>query len=135
MSPSATSSAQNRPAIPSRPGGGCTASRVLPIGERSAFRARACQDAKTSPNVASAAELLFVLEEPALAEQVIVERSGELDSRNYVLLTAWVKTAKANGRLLAAALIWGTLVIGVALPLAGNCPFQISFRFGHRTRG
>jgi hypothetical protein len=84
--------------------------KILPIGERSEFRARACQDAKTSPYVASAAELLFALEEPALAEQVIIERSRELDGRNYVLLTALVKTAKANGRLLAAALIWRALI-------------------------
>jgi hypothetical protein len=83
---------------------------VLPIGERSDFRARACQDAKTSPAVASAAELLFALEESALAEQLIIERCGELDGRNYVLLTALVQTAKANGRLLAAALIWRTLI-------------------------
>jgi hypothetical protein len=57
---------------------------LLPLAERSAFRARACQDARTSPHVATAAELLFALEEPALAEQVIIERSGELDGRNYV---------------------------------------------------
>jgi len=84
--------------------------QILPIGERSAFRARACEDAKTSASVASAAELLFALEEPALAEQLIIERSGELDGRNYILLTALVKTAQANGRLLAAALIWRTLI-------------------------
>ena len=83
---------------------------ILPAGERSTFRKRACQDARTSPHVASAAELLFALEEPALAEQLIVERSGELDGRNYVLLTTLVKTAKANGRLLAAALIWRALI-------------------------
>jgi len=83
---------------------------ILPIGERSEFRARACQDVKTSPSVASAAELLFALEEPALAEQLIIERSEELDGRSYVLLTALVKTAKASGRLLAAALIWRTLI-------------------------
>ncbi len=83
---------------------------ILPVGERSAFRARACQDAKTSPHVATAAELLFALEEPALAEQLIVERSGELDGRNYVLLTSLVKTAQVNGRLLAAALNWRALI-------------------------
>jgi hypothetical protein len=83
---------------------------ILPIGERSAFRARACHDAKTSPHVASAAELLFALEEPVLAEQVIIERSGELDGRNYVRLTALVKAAKSNGRLLASALIWRALI-------------------------
>jgi hypothetical protein len=83
---------------------------ILPIGERSDFRARACEDAKTSPSLASAAELLFALQEPALAEQLIIERSGELDGRNYVLLTALVKRAKANGLLLAAALIWRTLI-------------------------
>jgi len=83
---------------------------ILPVAERSAFRARACQDAKTSPYVATAAELLFALEEPALAEQLIVERTGELDGSNYVLLTALVKTAKANGRPLAAVLIWRALI-------------------------
>lgn len=83
---------------------------LLPLAERSAFRARACQDARTSPHVATAAELLFALEEPALAEQVIIERSRELDGRNYVMLTALVKTAKANNRLLAATLIWRALI-------------------------
>jgi hypothetical protein len=83
---------------------------ILPADERGAFRARACQEAKTGPHVATAAELLFALEEPALAEQLIIERSAELDGRNYVLLTALVKTAKATGRLLAAALIWRALL-------------------------
>jgi len=83
---------------------------ILPTGERSSFRARACQDARTSPFVATAAELLFALEQPALAEQLIVDRAGELDGRNYVMLTALVKMAKANGRLLAAALIWRSLI-------------------------
>ena len=84
--------------------------QILPISERSAFRVRACEDAKTSAYVASAAELLFALEEPALAEQLIIDRSGELDGRNYILLTALVKRAKASGRLLAAALIGRTLI-------------------------
>jgi hypothetical protein len=83
---------------------------LLPVGERSALRARACQEAKTSQYVATAAELLFALEEPVQAEQLIVDRNGELDGRNYVLLTALVKTAKANGRLLASALIWRALI-------------------------
>jgi hypothetical protein len=83
---------------------------LLPVGERSAFRARACQDARTSPHVATAAELLFELKEPALAEQLIIDRAGELDGRNYVMLTALVKAAKANGRLLAAALMWRALI-------------------------
>jgi hypothetical protein len=83
---------------------------ILPVADRSALRVRACQDAKTNPHVASAAELLFALKEPALAEQVIVERSKELDGRNYTLLTALVKTAKANGQFLAAALIWRALI-------------------------
>jgi hypothetical protein len=84
--------------------------QILPPHERSAFRARACQEAATNPNVASAAELLFALEEPALAEQVIIERSAALDGRNYGVLTALVKTAQAQGRLLAAALIWRALI-------------------------
>jgi hypothetical protein len=83
---------------------------ILPVAERGAFRARACQDARASSHVAAAAELLFALEEPAVAEQLIIERSGELDGRNYVLLTTLVKTAKANGRLLGAALIWRALI-------------------------
>jgi len=83
---------------------------LLPLAERDAFRARACQEAKTSPHVATAAELLFALEEPSLAEQVLLERSAELDGRNYVLLTALVRTAKAKGQLLAATLIWRALL-------------------------
>jgi hypothetical protein len=43
-------------------------------------------------------------------EQLIIERCGELDGRNYVLLSALAKTAKANGCLLAAALIWRALI-------------------------
>lgn len=83
---------------------------LLPCTERDALRARACQEAKTSPLVATAAELLFALDEPALAEQVLIERCGELDGRNYVMLTALVKVAKTNGRLLAATLIWRALI-------------------------
>jgi hypothetical protein len=83
---------------------------ILPVGERGAFRVRACQDANTSPNIATAAQLLFALEKPVLAEQLIVDRLPELDGRNYVLLPELVKTAKANGRLLAAALIWRALI-------------------------
>lgn len=84
--------------------------QILPPHERNAFRARACQEATTSPNVASAAELLFALEEPGLAEQLIVERSQALDGRNYGVLTALVKTAQAQRRLLAAALIRRALI-------------------------
>ena len=83
---------------------------ILPVDERGAFRARACQDAKGNPHVATAAELLFALEEPALAERLIVERSAELDGRNYPLLTSLVKAAQANGRLLAAVLILRALL-------------------------
>jgi hypothetical protein len=60
--------------------------------------------------VASAAELLCALKEPTLADKVIIERSGELDGRNYGLLTALVKTAEAKGRPLAATLIWRSLL-------------------------
>lgn len=84
--------------------------QILSDGERDAFRTRACEEAKTNPHVASAAELLFVLGEPALAEQLILDRAGELDGRNYVLLTELAKTAKIQGRLLAAALIWRALL-------------------------
>ena len=83
---------------------------ILPVDERGAFRARACQDAKGNPHVATAAELLFALEEPVLAEQLIVKRSTKLDGRNYPLLTSLVKVAQANGRLLAAVLIWRVLI-------------------------
>jgi hypothetical protein len=84
--------------------------QILPPHERGAFGARACKDAIASPNVASAAELLFALEQPALAEQVITERAGALDGRNYGVLTTLVKTATMQGRLLAAALIWRALI-------------------------
>lgn len=83
---------------------------ILPAAERDAFRARGCEEAKTNPHVASAAELLFALDEPTLAEQLILDRAGELDGRNYVLLTELAKTAKVQGRLLAAALIWRALL-------------------------
>ncbi len=84
--------------------------QMLPAGDRSTFRARVCQDATTSPYVATAAELLFAIEEPALAEDLLVDRSGELDGRDYVLLTKLVKTAQTRGRPLAAALIWRALI-------------------------
>jgi hypothetical protein len=83
---------------------------LLPIDERSAFRLQACEAAKTSQDVASGAELLFALEEPGLADRVIIERCGELDGRDYGRLTALVKIAKANGCLLAATLIWRSLL-------------------------
>jgi hypothetical protein len=86
---------------------------TLPPGERTAFRARACDDARMGPHVATAAELLFALDEPGAAEQLIIERSRELDGRDYVLLTKLVKTAKSRGHLLAAVLIWRALIDAV----------------------
>lgn len=83
---------------------------LLPAAERSVFRARACLEARSTPHVATAAELLFALEEPLLAEQLIGDRASELDARNYPLLTTLVETAKANGRWLAATLIWRALL-------------------------
>jgi hypothetical protein len=83
---------------------------LLPAAERSVFRARACLEARSTPHVATAAELLFALEEPFLAEQLIGDRASELDGRNYPLLTTPVETAKANGRWLAATLIWRALL-------------------------
>jgi hypothetical protein len=78
--------------------------------EKAELRARACVDAASSPHVATAAELLFALDEPALAAKLIVDRVAELDGRSYGLLTSLVETAKANGRLLAATLIWRALL-------------------------
>lgn len=83
---------------------------ILPLAERDAFRTRACEEAKTNAHVASGAELLFALGEPARAEQLILDRTGELDGRNYGLLTELAKTAKVHGRLLAAALILRALL-------------------------
>jgi hypothetical protein len=83
---------------------------ILPAVERSALRARACEDAKSSLHVATAAELLFALEEPCLAEQLIVERAGDLDGRNYSLLTSLVEAARAASRWLAATIIWRALL-------------------------
>jgi hypothetical protein len=83
---------------------------ILPTAERDAFRTRACAKAKCNLHVASATELLFALGEPALAEQLILDRAGELDGSNYVLLIELAKTAKLHGRLLAAALIWRALL-------------------------
>ena len=83
---------------------------ILPPSERSALRARACQDAKSNPHVATAAELLFALEEPLLAEQLIIDRASELDGRNYVFLTSLVEAATANRRWLAATIIWRALL-------------------------
>jgi hypothetical protein len=85
-------------------------SYLLPATERSALRTRACLDAKSNPHVATAAELLFALEEPCFAEQLTVDRASELDGRNYVLLTSLVETARANGRWLAATMIWRALL-------------------------
>ena len=82
----------------------------MPTVERSALRTRACLDAKSHPNVASAAELLFALEEPLLAEQLIIDRARELDGRNYVLLTSLALTAKVNKRWLAATMLWRALL-------------------------
>jgi hypothetical protein len=83
---------------------------LLPATEHSALRTRACLDAKSNPHVATAAEVLFALQEPCLAEQLIVDRASELDGRNYVLLTFLVETARANGRWLAATMIWRALL-------------------------
>ena len=83
---------------------------ILPTAERDVFRTRACTEAQSNLNVASAAELLFALGEPGLAEQLILDRAGELDRHNYVLLTELAKTAKVHRRPLAAALIWRALL-------------------------
>jgi hypothetical protein len=83
---------------------------ILPTAERSAFRAQACQDAKSNPHAATAAELLFALEEPCLAEELIIDRANELDGRNYVLLTSLAEAARASGCWLAATIIWRALL-------------------------
>jgi len=83
---------------------------ILSDSERDAFRTRACEEAKTNPHVATAAELLFALGQPALAEQLILDRASQIDGRNYALLTDLAKTAKVQGRLLAAVLIWRALL-------------------------
>jgi hypothetical protein len=61
-------------------------------------------------SAATAAELLFALDEPALAEQLIIDRAAELDGRSYELLTSLVEAAKAKGRLVAATLVWRALL-------------------------
>lgn len=51
---------------------------LLPAAERAALRARALEDARSNPHLVTAAELLFAIEEAALAEQLIVERATDL---------------------------------------------------------
>lgn len=86
---------------------------LLSVADRPALHAQACQDARANPNVAAAAEFLFALEEPGLAERLIVERLAGLDGSNDDALITLVKTATANGRPLAAALVWRTLISGI----------------------
>jgi hypothetical protein len=83
---------------------------LLPVEEQKEFRTRACMDATTNSNVATAAELLFELDEPLLAETLIVDRAGDLDGGSYGMLTSLVDKAKAKGRVLAATLMLRALL-------------------------
>jgi len=83
---------------------------LLSPEERAALRARACKDAHLNPSLASAAELLFGLDEPHLAEQLIVARAGDLDGSNYPLLIPLADVARTRGRLVGASLIYRALI-------------------------
>jgi hypothetical protein len=80
------------------------------VTPRHPLQTRACADARSNPNVATASELLFALSEPALAEKLIVDRAAELDGSHYGLLTSLVDKARADGRLLAATLVLRALL-------------------------
>jgi hypothetical protein len=85
-------------------------SALLSDTDRAALRADARERAWSHEYVATAAQLLFALDEPELAERLIVERAAELDGRNYVMLTELVATSKMQGRLLAATVLLRALV-------------------------
>jgi hypothetical protein len=83
---------------------------LLPEGERAKLRTRACVEAMTNPDVAAAAELLFELNEPKLADKLIIERAAELNGGFYGSLTSLVEKARNEGCFLAATLILRALL-------------------------
>ena len=83
---------------------------MLPEGERAELRTRACAEAMTNPDVAAAAELLFELNEPKLADKLIIERAAELNGGFYGSLTSLVEKARNEGCFLAATLILRALL-------------------------
>jgi len=83
---------------------------LLPEGERAELRTRACAEAMTNPDVAAAAELLFELNEPKLADKLIIERAAELNGGFYGSLTSLVEKARNEGCFLAATLILRALL-------------------------
>jgi hypothetical protein len=83
---------------------------LLSESDRAELRADACAGAMTSPDVAAAAELLFELNEPKLAEELIIERAAQLDGGFYGSLTSLVEKARNEGCLLAATLILRALL-------------------------
>jgi hypothetical protein len=64
----------------------------------------------TNPDVAAAAELLFELNEPKLADKLITERAAELNGGFYGSLTSLVEKARNEGCFLAAILILRALL-------------------------
>ena len=74
------------------------------------LRTRACAEAMTNPDVAAAAELLFELNEPKLAETLIIEQAAELNGGFYDSLTSLVEKARNEGCFLAATLILRALL-------------------------
>lgn len=83
---------------------------ALELSEQAAFRAQACADARAHSSVATGAEMLFALGEPASAERLIVERFSEIDGAFYGSLTELVESAKVSGRVLAAMLLLRALL-------------------------
>ena len=83
---------------------------LLPESDRAEMRTRACAEAMTHPDVAAAAELLFELNEPKLAEKLIIERPAQLDGGFYGSLTPLVERARDAGCFLAATLILRALL-------------------------
>jgi hypothetical protein len=83
---------------------------ALDADERAALRVQACADARAHRSVATGAEMLFALGEPASAEALIVERAAEIDGAHYGTLTGLVASAKDAGRPLAATLLLRALL-------------------------
>ncbi len=83
---------------------------LLHEDDRAELRGHACAEAMTNRDVATAAELLFELNEPRLAERLIIERAAELNGGYYGSLTALVEKARAEGCFLAATLMLRALL-------------------------
>jgi hypothetical protein len=100
---------------------------LLPPADRASLRAQARANAGSLPNLIGAAEMLFVLNEPTLAGNLLADRSTELDGLRVDALTNLSAKARSHGEWLAATLILRALLNSVL-------ERSLSKAYGHAAR-